>query len=213
MGRRKKEPESAHRETIAAAAERLFLKYGTEGAKMDDIAREAGYSKATLYVYFTSKEEILSYLAAKSMRLLHQYITEAVSGGAGARDQYFNLCRALDRYQQQSPLYFKLVLGKINVDFENSPSLPSEREIYETGEEINRTLGQFIKEGILSGEFLPDIPILQTVFLFWGSLSGLVQMASDKEAYFQKAMDCSRQQFLEFGFERLYHLIAAEGLR
>lgn len=213
MGRRKKEPESVHREAIAAAAERLFLQLGTKAAKMDDIARESGYSKATLYVYFASKEEIIAYLVSKSMHLLHQCITQAVSGPSGTRDKYFDLCRALAEYQQQCPLYFRLALGKINVDFENSRPLPAETEIYETGEQINRTLSQFIKEGILGGEFQPDIPVLQTVFLFWGSLSGLIQMASNKEAYFQKALDCSKQQFLEFGFERLYRLIAAEGLK
>lgn len=212
MGRRKKEPESVHREAIAAAAERLFLQLGTEAAKMDDIAREAGYSKATLYVYFASKEEIIAYLVSRSMRLLHQYITEAVSGVSAAREKYFNLCRALAEYQQQYPLYFQLALGRINVDFGNSSALPAEKELCETGEQINRTLSQYIEEGIRAGEFQPDIPVLQTVFLFWGSLSGLVQMASSKEAYFRTALDCSRQQFLEFGFERLYRLIAAEGL-
>lgn len=48
-----------HRGSILAAAERLFAEKGTEKTTMDDIAREAEYSKATLYVYFQSKEEII----------------------------------------------------------------------------------------------------------------------------------------------------------
>ena len=210
MGRRKKEPESVHREAMAAAAERLFMQGGIEAARMDDIARESGYSKATLYVYFSSKEEIITYLVAKSMHLLHQYIVEAVSDSSGIRDRYFMLCRSLAGYQQQFPLYFGLALGKINVDVEDSQALPAERAIYETGELINRTLIRFVEEGIRVGDLRPDIPILQTVFLFWGSLSGLVQLASSKEAYFQKSMGCSREEFLEYGFERLYRLITKE---
>ncbi len=213
MGRRKKEPESAHREAIASAAERLFLKYGTEAARVDDIAREAGYSKATVYVYFTGKEEIIAYLVSKSMNLLHQYMAEAVSGSAGAREKYRALCHALAQYQRQYPLYFQLALGKINVDFESSQALPAEREIYETGEGINALLVHFIEEGIQAGDFQRDIPVLETVFLFWGSLSGLVQLAASKEAYFKKAIGCSREQFLEFGFDRLYRMIAAEDKR
>lgn len=49
-----------HRGSILAAAERLFAEKGTEKTTMDDIAREAEYSKATLYVYFQSKEEIIN---------------------------------------------------------------------------------------------------------------------------------------------------------
>ena len=37
-----------HRGSILAAAERLFAEKGTEKTTMDDIAREAEYSKATL---------------------------------------------------------------------------------------------------------------------------------------------------------------------
>ena len=62
MGRRKREPESTHRENIAMAAERLFYARGTEATTMNDIAKAAGYSKATLYVYFADKEEIVSSL-------------------------------------------------------------------------------------------------------------------------------------------------------
>ncbi len=44
-----------HRGSILAAAERLFAEKGTEKTTMDDIAREAEYSKATLYVTFRAR--------------------------------------------------------------------------------------------------------------------------------------------------------------
>ena len=48
MGRRKKEPKSVHREKIATAASTLFMEKGIAATSMDDIAKAAGYSKATL---------------------------------------------------------------------------------------------------------------------------------------------------------------------
>ena len=50
MARRKKEPESSHRENIAGAAERLFARGGIEAATMNDIAREAGYSLSLIHI-------------------------------------------------------------------------------------------------------------------------------------------------------------------
>lgn len=52
MARRKKEPQSVHRKAIALVAQDLFLQKGIEHTSMDDIAKNSGYSKATLYVYF-----------------------------------------------------------------------------------------------------------------------------------------------------------------
>ena len=50
MARRKKESQSVHRKNIAMVAEQLFMKKGIENTSMNDISKEAGYSKATLYV-------------------------------------------------------------------------------------------------------------------------------------------------------------------
>ena len=67
-----------HRGSILAAAERLFAEKGTEKTTMDDIAREAEYSKATLYVYFQSKEEIINAILLSGMVLLKKKIHEAI---------------------------------------------------------------------------------------------------------------------------------------
>ena len=79
MGRRKKEPKSAHREKIASAASALFMEKGIAATSMDDIAKAAGYSKATLYVYFENKEEIVSILVLDSMKKLYGYIASALA--------------------------------------------------------------------------------------------------------------------------------------
>jgi AcrR family transcriptional regulator len=54
---------SAKREAILAAAARLFAQKGFEATTMDDVAGAAGVSKATLYRYITSKEELRAVLA------------------------------------------------------------------------------------------------------------------------------------------------------
>ena len=78
MARRKKEPKSVHREKIASAASVLFMERGIAATSMDDIAKAAGYSKATLYVYFENKEEIVGILVLDSMKKLYHYIASAL---------------------------------------------------------------------------------------------------------------------------------------
>ena len=50
--------DSAKRRQILDGARRMFLAQGFDAASMGEIAREAGVSKGTLYVYFKSKEEL-----------------------------------------------------------------------------------------------------------------------------------------------------------
>jgi AcrR family transcriptional regulator len=48
----------AKRRQIMDGARTVFLSAGFDGASMNDIAREAGVSKGTLYAYFASKDEL-----------------------------------------------------------------------------------------------------------------------------------------------------------
>lgn len=50
--------ESAKRRQIVQGARAIFLAKGFDAASMSDIARAAGVSKGTLYVYFTNKEQL-----------------------------------------------------------------------------------------------------------------------------------------------------------
>ena len=101
MGRRKKEPRSVHRQNIVSAASVLFMEKGIAAASMDDIAKAAGYSKATLYVYFENKEEIVGILVLNSMRKLYDYISSALIRHETTKARYDLICRGLVQYQEE----------------------------------------------------------------------------------------------------------------
>lgn len=210
MGRRKKEPRSVHRENIASAASVLFMGKGIAETSMDDIAKAAGYSKATLYVYFENKEEIVGILVLGSMKKLYDYIASALAQQESTKSRYELICRGLVRYQEEFPFYFDMALSKINIDFENRDYLPEEKETYRVGEEINEKLRDFLTAGMENGELRDDLEIMPAIFHFWGMLSGMIQLAANKEAYIEKAMGLSKGQFLDYGFSMLYRSIAAK---
>jgi AcrR family transcriptional regulator len=64
------------REDIVEAAGRAFVEVGMHDATMQDIAREAGYTAASLYTYFRSKQEIaeavMGLLTAEFLQVFEQ---------------------------------------------------------------------------------------------------------------------------------------------
>jgi AcrR family transcriptional regulator len=61
----------ARRAVILDAALRVFGQYGYRRTSMDDIAREAGIAKGTIYLSFASKEEVFQALGQRlSQRML-----------------------------------------------------------------------------------------------------------------------------------------------
>ena len=210
MGRRKKEPRSVHRENIVSAASALFMEKGISATSMDDIAKAAGYSKATLYVYFENKEEIVGILVLNSMKKLNDYISSALAQHESTEERYHFICRGLVQYQEEFPFYFKMVLDKINIDFESRDYLPEEKETYQVGEEINEKIKNFLLSGMEKGDLRNDLDIMPAIFNFWGMLSGIIQLAANKEEYIKKSMGLSKIKFLEYGFSLVYRSIAAK---
>ena len=208
MARRKKEPQNVHRKNISSAAEQLFMEKGIENTSMNDIAKAAGYSKSTLYVYFKNKEELIGVLVLESMQKLYDYIRLAIEKGSDTRECFMEICHALLKYQEEYPLYFKMVLENIKIDFETTDFLPEEKETFLVGEQINGLLAAFLQGGIEKGQIRPDLQILPTIFSLWGMLSGLVQIATNKQEYIEQQMGLSKEEFLSYGFDTLYRSIA-----
>lgn len=208
---RKKEPEriDINKERIAAVAKELFFKNGMENTKMDDVAKQAGMSKSTLYVYFKSKEEIRDYISLEAMRYLLEQFQQKVPDARGNKsvtlhEQYMAICHVMVEFKQSYPLNFQLIIEEIKVDEESLAGKPILQEIYEVGEQINQYVvgilmntSEFMKEKDMSG-------MIAKIFAQWGSIYGLIVLADNKEQYIAKSMHMTKEAFLEQGFEQLY---------
>lgn len=75
------------REDILQAAARAFSEKGIHAATMQDIAREAGYTAASLYTYFDSKDRILEALKELVVREFAATFDEPVPDGLTLRQR------------------------------------------------------------------------------------------------------------------------------
>src|SRR5947209_7814185 len=66
-GRREVKPAEERRRDILDAAMRLFARRGFSETTVQDIAAEAGMATGTVYLYFTSKEDVLQGLHHRFM--------------------------------------------------------------------------------------------------------------------------------------------------
>lgn len=107
------ERETSKREQIMAAAGRVFARAGFEAAKVDDIAREAGVGKGTVYEYFDSKQALFEQILFKALfdhmqRLeqalaAHDDLVEALQAALEATLRYVEDRRELARVLNNHP--------------------------------------------------------------------------------------------------------------
>jgi AcrR family transcriptional regulator len=196
-----------HRDNIIKAAERLFIAKGIENTSMDDIASESGYSKATLYVYFKNKEEIVGHITLTGMNILLDIVRKCIAGHDDFRSQYFALCYAIVDFKEKQPFHCDNILKEINVDLELEETPKIYHEIYAAGERINAELLNMFQRGADQGAVRDDIKLPQATFVIWASILGIIRMAAQKNKYFSKCLRINQQDFLQYSFELLYRSI------
>ena len=202
MGRREKLTEF-NRNNILLAAKALFESKGFEQTTVDDIATEADCSKSTLYVYFKSKDEIYYSIVFSSMCLLKEKFEVASRIDSGFENTFYYICNMLTEFKNEYPIYFTSILSEISVDEEDFERLPVLHDIYTVGEEINSILLELIIKGVESGSLRKDLKPIPTIFTMWASLGGIIQMAEQKEKYFENKLGMPKREYLEYSFKIL----------
>ncbi|MBX7160472.1 MAG: TetR/AcrR family transcriptional regulator [Acidimicrobiia bacterium] len=91
-------------ERIFAAAEECFARYGFQKTSMEDIAREAGLSRRSVYRHFPDKAALFNAVAAEHARVFLIEITERTAALDGLSAQIEEVARLTGRYMREDPV-------------------------------------------------------------------------------------------------------------
>ena len=83
------------RKQILDGARRVFIDMGFDAASMNDITREAGVSKGTIYVYFANKEELFEAIVEEERGSIFNNLYGALESGDDLRETLINFGMAL----------------------------------------------------------------------------------------------------------------------
>jgi len=137
---------------ILKAAEYVFARKGFQVATISDIAKKAKVSEATIYEYFSSKEELLFAIPASITKDHHKKNSEILPYIQGAASKLSFLIKRHIALYAENPDYANVVMLhlKVNRNFLKTDS-------YRIVQSSAKIYIQVIKEGIDSGEFRSDL--------------------------------------------------------
>ena len=147
-------PEDRPQQIIRAALEE-FGKCGLANARLEDIARRAGVSKGTIYLYFPNKEELFKAMVRDTAVVAIKQGEHDLTGGTATEDLHIYMRRYWQfvRTPAFSTLY-RLVIGELH-------QFPDLAQFYarEVIERALKLLTGIIESGIRSGEFREMEPV------------------------------------------------------
>lgn len=149
---------------IVAAATRIFRREGYHHATLDAVAAELGLTKAGIYHYFSSKQEILEAICEGAIAASEQALAEAL-GGSGSPGE---------RLRAAAIAYASLVLtdDRLLIFIRHFDELSDLKrtQIRRRRKTISAALRKVLEEGVDVGEFdVPDPAV--AVNTFFGSVN------------------------------------------
>src|SRR5437899_4317803 len=138
-------------EEIVAAAVEVFVEHGFAGARLEDVARRAGVTKGTVYLYFKSKEALFK-------AVVRQTIVPAIAQGEALAQAFTGSARELlERLVRE---YWRLVgetalAGIPKLIIAEAANFPALTRFYyeEVVTRGHRLMAGVIERGIKNGEF------------------------------------------------------------
>ena len=147
-----------HRTLVLEAAERVFAESGYEGARMQDVANEAGLALATVYGTFRSKEEIFAAIHELRGRALLAVAADAAAGAGSAMAALLGGVDAYVAFLAAHPDYLRIHL-KESQPWALDPKFTTAEQRRQWREGLELTVSVF-RAGIAEGSVREGDPAL-----------------------------------------------------
>lgn len=163
-------PEERPRQIIEAALA-VFGERGLAASRLDDIAKRAGLSKGTIYLYFPNKEELFREVIHTTVISKIEEREQAFLGAPGTAIQVLDsFMRTYWKFMRSAE--FTPIFRLVHAEIHNFPDLAAfyAEEVVARG---HRLIHALITRGIESGEFRPIDPrvaarMLSSTFVMHG---------------------------------------------
>ena len=164
-------------EKILVTAQRLFAERGYAGCSVVDIARHAGMSKANIYWYYGSKEELLGAILMKGFATLGTMMTEAASrSGTSIEKLVFFLESYLAISKEQGGQEFITIVLNLMVQGGTERFSDLGISTHEIGAGYHQALNTIIEQGQVEGTIIQGVaPDLLSTF-FFSLINGMMFM-------------------------------------
>lgn len=205
VNERKEKEKQIRRNDIIDAAEKVIFSKGYDLATMDDIAKEAEFSKRSIYIYFNSKEQLYFEIMVRGYKILIKMIEASLNDvkRKNSLERINQIGKTLYNFNNEYPDYFKAIMSYENgeKDFVNGVPDESREKCYSLGEEVFVFLTSELTRGIKEGLIRSEIDVTNTAILLWSCTIGLFNTLIKKRNYIEHYHNRTSEELLLEGLD------------
>lgn len=187
--------KQANEKEIIAAAEKIFCLKGYEDAGMDEIAKEAQFTKRTVYQYFGSKNELYFAVILKGLKKLFSKITEANKRGQTGYEKLEISCRIYYQFYRENPDFIRLFSTWGNVRRKSSEEGRYINGLIQFNTAMFHDILNIIEEGKADSSIQLDLNAEKTTLCLMLLIIGFFNQLSANGDNFMKFFSLDQEEF------------------
>ena len=110
----KKQKDASTQDRILEAARKVFIEKGMAGARMQDIANEAGINKALLHYYFTSKDMLFEQIFSNTSKTFIPHVNELLQSDIPLFEKIEHICADYISMVMRNPFMPLFLINEVN---------------------------------------------------------------------------------------------------
>jgi AcrR family transcriptional regulator len=160
------EKEREQRRTyILDAAEALFFERGFTRVTMEEIAKNVGLNKATLYLYFEDKDSLFFGIVLRNVRRINEKYEACARMNVSGREKCRLMGQTYFAFAQENPAYFRMLCTAGPERFRDTEH-PVAKIVIELLGHQARFLTEALTQGIADGSVRDDLdPVEMSAFI------------------------------------------------
>ncbi|MGA7746736.1 MAG: TetR/AcrR family transcriptional regulator [Candidatus Aquilonibacter sp.] len=155
-------------DSVTDVAFAIFAERGFDAASMEDVARAAGITKASIYHHVPSKEALLARGLDRALAALFGVLDEPAARSGSARERLATIVRRVAEITMS-------MRAEVSVLFRVRGNSTTERDAMERRRTFDARIADLVREAQAAGEIRADIEAGLIVRLIFGMSNSVVE--------------------------------------
>jgi AcrR family transcriptional regulator len=178
---RRSREKAGRRNAILKAAKSLIARYGVEGMSMNQLAESTELNKATLYLYFEDKDDLVDAVVFEGLDLLEREHQEADRPALSGFDKVTDLVRTTFVFYKKHPAFFYALNHQERRSAADRRSTPFAAKGDEVAARIFDRIAAGLRQGLNDGSIRQGIDVDMFMVLLYAQMYGVAHTIHAKE--------------------------------
>ena len=161
---------------MLAVARQLFFEHGYHSTTVQQVAKSAGFSKRTVYLYFKNKDELFLSVGEEGLILLREQFESLDASRLSVEEGIRAILDVYLAFAREHPQYFRIIFQEATAEMIAKIPMDFRRRLEEHERAcmgvVVAVAEKAISEGIISG-----IEPWEIAAAFWGTVTGIVLLS------------------------------------